>query len=207
MNALEPISEATREQAFQALQQLFGEGAIDVATLEHRSEAVACATTRRELQDAMAGLPGTLLRGSVVSGQTLTRVQPVTGDSRIYVFGSSIRRTGPFRIPHAWDLVVHAGSAVLDLSEASLEAPSVLRVRVILGQVRLLVPEEFEVQCEGGGLLGVTPHRTLGTASDRASLRIVCHVTLGRVQLELLKRRSFSSKVGGVVSSWFRRFR
>lgn len=151
-------SDAERDQAIDRLRDAAGEGRLTLEELTDRIGVAAGARTRGELarltDDLPAGAPGG------APAPAAGAIQSVFGD---------VRRAGRWQVPASsrWGTVF--GDVVLDLREASVEAPEVaIEASSVFGDVDLLVPEGVAVEVRSRTFFGDVRQEVGDTAAPGA---------------------------------------
>ncbi|MCR8579127.1 DUF1707 domain-containing protein [Streptomyces sp. Isolate_219] len=126
------ISEDDRDSALRRLQHAFAEGHISHEDMDERLHRVLSATSRSELDAALASLP--------------------LDDSNavIAAAGGRIKRRGAWRVPRNFKVESAFGRLNLDLSRAIIEHP-VIDIELLLGTGRatITVPRDAIVNVDG----------------------------------------------------------
>lgn len=152
-----PPDDAERAAASAALQAAFAEGHLSLEELEARLEEVEHAARREEIHAALAGVPQ---RGEIVPGAGALRVRAVSEGAPLVwrTMAARIHYGGALTLPSELSLWTVVGTSVLDLSEARWEGHLVVRLSAVAGRVRVIVPPDVAVACEGRAFVGSLPH-------------------------------------------------
>lgn len=159
-------SDAERDLVAEVVRQAAGDGRLTLDELDQRLDSVYSARTYRDLESAVADLPGARLPGPPAaapqppSGEvTQWRANPVVasagpGDSAVAVF-SEAKRGGAWVVPPDYSSVAVFGSVELDVREASFAANVVqIQANAVFGEVTLLVGDGVTVNVAGTPVLG-----------------------------------------------------
>ncbi len=169
-----------RDLVIDRLSSDYAHGRFEVDELEHRLALAHSAQTAVELDALVTDLVPAATASVALVPLQKTRV----------VFGS-IERTGPWAVPPRLAASVVCGHLLLDLREARL-APgeTTIDVRVLMGNVEVIVPPGVEVEVSASSFLGSAEERVERgerverVASRAARVRIVGHVRLGNLEVE-----------------------
>ncbi|MCP3990529.1 MAG: DUF1707 domain-containing protein [Actinomycetia bacterium] len=165
----EPSSTPTdfeRQAAVDRVQQALAEDIIQFEEVDGRFAAIYGATTRPELEAALAGLP--------------VPVQPPPpAPARHLAPRSSFTLIGDVKIGGwmAFDPVIDAttliGDVVIDLSSAAFPAGGItVSGRVLIGDVRVIVPDGARVQVEATALVGGRKERLTPPVANGPVVRV-----------------------------------
>lgn len=137
------ISDADRERAAQRLHTALAEGRITLAELEERLSVVYAARFESELRPPLADLPGAEIAAAPVA-------QPAAEPVVLRAGLSSLKRTGPWRVPARLKVHAGVGSVLLDFCDAENPNPVVdLEIEAGAGSVKLLVPDNATADVDG----------------------------------------------------------
>jgi hypothetical protein len=179
-----------REQVIQILSDSFANDLIDVDTfdvriaLAHEAKTVA---KLDELVSDLAPIPVDAKRAALV---------PLTVDAgldgarpaqrRLLAVFSSVERSGRWAVPKQLKTVSVFGNAELDFREAQF-APGTteVEVRVVFGNLEIIVPPHLDVECEGNALFASFESHSGDAvpAPDRPRLRIRGTAVFGNVEI------------------------
>lgn len=173
------LTPAARDEAIARLGEHYARNHLETADYERRVEQAERATTTAELDAALAGLPSlndTALVPRERSGQLTTTVQALL---------SSATHRGRWKVPSRVVVNATLGAVELDLVEAEIAGEVEIEVKVLLGSVRIVVPEDLAVDVSGQAVLGSFDHLSQGSRAsrDRRSVRITGKCLLGSVEV------------------------
>ena len=199
------LTPKARDEALHALQQHYAENHLELNDLETRIEQVERAISVAEVNDALSGLPPLPFRGEVVGLVKLPDAQvssPAHIESLVAVLGATTRH-GAWTPPPLTRIITVLGSALVDLTEARLEGVTEIRVRSVLGSVKILVPQGVRVECRGLAVAGAFP--VFDQASEPVSaqrgvvVRISGWTLLGSVEVEVREKRGLLENLKGLL--------
>lgn len=177
-------SDAEREAVVERLRQASVEGRLTFQELTERTEAAYTASTRAELALLTADLPdaaaGPVPAGrppSVPSGRKRRWYAAVLGDTR---------RRGKWRVDSEIGVVAVMGDVTLDLREAEVRSNVVdILVTVVLGDVKIIVPDGVDVDLEGFAVMGDKKINVLGgpAARNMPKVRVRAWAVMGDVKV------------------------
>ena len=106
---------------------------------------------------------------------------------RVLTIWSGTQRQGTWRVPKKLRVVTVMGGTDLDFREAEF-GPGVTEVKVtiVMGGIAIIVPPHLQVECDGGGILGLFEgmHRGAGERDRNAPLlRITGVVVMGALEI------------------------
>lgn len=167
-------SDVDRERVSEALREAAADGRLTLTELEDRLEATYSARTYGDLQPITADLP----RGPYpipssaaaptpvwsATGRPARSTEPpaspngpVVRSEKVTNILSSTKRNGRWEVPERLDVVNVLGDATLDFTEAIVRTPEVvLQVGVVLGELKIIVPEGIDVRIESSNILSET---------------------------------------------------
>jgi hypothetical protein len=159
-------TQETRQQTIDVLCQHYAAQTLDSAEFERRVGHAHSAVTAAEVRGLLADLPGLAsagassqraaapdaarrARGSEVPADLVRDSQLVVG-----VLGAGMRKGNWIPARHVWSVGI-MGGVDLDLREARL-GPGVTEITAfaMFGGVKLIVPRDLQVECEGIGIMG-----------------------------------------------------
>ncbi len=186
------IGDADRDRVAELLHTAAAEGRLTGVEVTDRLERAWAARTADELAPLVADLP-------IAAGDALPGSSPV--EEEVTAFFRDQRRTGEWEVPPRLRVVVTLGSAVIDLTRATVRTPEiVLDLAVTGGTVAITVPAGVPVVVDEGLTV-------FGTWDNRAPVAASAHAGAGVVRVT-------GSVVGGKVtivadraSAWRRRRR
>jgi Domain of unknown function (DUF1707)/Cell wall-active antibiotics response 4TMS YvqF len=140
------ISDAEREAVVARLNAATGEGRLTLTEFTERSGLAYAARTEAELVPLLADLPAVAAAAPAVrSAAPVRQVTPV----------GAVKRSGRWRIDRDTEIGTVLGAIKLDLTHAQVAASEVeLRVRAVLGSVKVWVPRGVRVEVTGTSALG-----------------------------------------------------
>jgi hypothetical protein len=180
------LTPAARDEAIERLQDHYARNDLEVEDFERRVELAENASTRDQLEAALAGLPVSDAEALVPaerSGQLTTRVSALL---------SSQQRRGRWKVPSRVVVNATLGSVELDLVDAEVTGEVDLEIKARLGSVTVVVPEGLGLEVEGSAVLGSFDHLVQDPASarDRRRVRIRGSAVLGSVEILVRKKSS-----------------
>lgn len=152
-------SDTDRDQVIQLLHVAYEEGRITYAEHDERTAAALRAKTFEELEDLTADLVP-------VAPAVPSTVDPAGASvesDRLTAMLSESKRTGPWRIRRLTHANAFAGSVLLDLTEATFEAPVVeINCSVFVGDVKIIVRPGTNVLMQASTILGDSSVKGIG---------------------------------------------
>ncbi|GLZ14757.1 hypothetical protein Acsp04_49920 [Actinomadura sp. NBRC 104425] len=152
-------SDRDRDERLVRLHTAFAEGRLTEAELDERIDLVLAARTYADLDRLTADLPGTgrTAPDGTAAAAPRARVVPAprTGLAGRWqmAYKSSVRRTGRWRLPERYTVVVYKGGCLLDLRSAELSSPvTVVRVVAYKSNVDIVVPPNVRLEISGLGV-------------------------------------------------------
>lgn len=168
-------SDADREQALTRLHQAVGTGALGLEEFTSRSDLVLRASTRGQLDEVLADLPGPPPRSEPPS------LALSTGNG-------SVKQTGRWVVPRLIDVQCGVGRVTVDFTNATCtHREVVLRVKMTkVGRVRVIVPRGWLVRVEEAqSTHGAVTNKANHPADDYAPmLRVFADVGGGRLKIK-----------------------
>ncbi len=153
-----------RESAIQLLTDSF---AADLLTLDQFDECVARA------------------HGAISIAELDALIAELPAKRRFRSLFGSLKRRGAMVVPGELQVTSVFGSMVLDLREACFTtATTEMRVRVVCGNLEIIVPPGLAVDCEGSTVFANVESRAHSAAGDRPLLRIRGPVVFGNVEVK-----------------------
>lgn len=141
-------SDIEREGTTERLTAACAEGRLTLEELGVRVERAVAAVTRDELDRLVADLP-------VSSAHSVEPLAVASKRRRMVAVMSSAVRRGHWRIPARLTSVSVMAETELDLRHASLEAAvTELTLVVVMGSVKVIVPEGIDVEVNGMIVMG-----------------------------------------------------
>jgi uncharacterized membrane protein len=164
------VSDADREAVAQALREAGLEGRLTPDELATREAAAYAAVTAPDLYALVSDLPvARELAASQLAPYGL-RSEPVTGTNAgahiptpatsgtptsLWSVLGEVKRTGQWEVPERLSVHLALGETRLDLREATLTAPvTTIDILGTLGEVKVIVPDSWRIECSGSGILG-----------------------------------------------------
>jgi hypothetical protein len=147
------VSDADREQVAETLRVAAGDGRLSLAELDERLDACFAARTYGDLAGLVSDLPGS------VPPSTVALTKPPKDLVRVKRIGGNASYRGAWQAPRRLEADLRGGNLVLDFSTATVASPVVeVDVRMLGGNVRLIVPDGFdvdtdEVEMQGGDVV------------------------------------------------------
>jgi Domain of unknown function (DUF1707)/Cell wall-active antibiotics response 4TMS YvqF len=172
-------SDADRERVVELLRDAHADGRL---TTEEHSERVGSAYTARTLGD-LSGLTVDLSSADD---------QPIQLDSRpVYAMFGTVRRGGRWVVPARFGVSALFGTVEIDLREAMLRRRHVvIDATMVVGSLRLLVPEGVRVEFTGRALVGSRGPRTPRRQTpDAPVVEVIGTLLLASVNAWTPKRR------------------
>ena len=149
-----------REQVIARLSDGYAQDLFDVDELERRLDLAHAARTVAELDALVADLGAAPTTALVVAGPTAIDDPTRADDKRLRVVLGSVERRGRWVVPRRLDLRVWWGNSELDFRDASI-GPGVttIEVRVVMGNLELLVPPQLAVEVDVSSIMGSVTER------------------------------------------------
>ena len=176
-----------REEVIQRLSDSFANDLLDVDAFEQRVADAHQASSVAALDALVADLAPL---PSEAKRTALARIEPdpAVADEqpkRVLAVFSSIERRGGWTVPRELRTVTVFGNAELDFREARFAGVTELQVRVVFGNLEIIVPPQLAVDCEGAAVFGSFAHGG-GAVADpgRPLLRIRGAAVFGNVEIE-----------------------
>ena len=157
-----------REAAIQLLSTAFAEDYLSAEEFERRVTEVYKAASESAVAAVTADLPAATESKQVGPARAVS--------AKLSSVLSSVERGGRLVVPAELQLRSTLGNIVLDLRQAQLqEGVTEIRVRAIMGNIELLLPEDLRVECRGRAFAGRFAHRAVEvpTAREQGSARVV----------------------------------
>jgi hypothetical protein len=173
LNALR-ASDAERQSTSRRLQAACVEGYLTLEDFSERVGRALAAQTRGELAELTLDLPSHVAPA--------TRPQPERPVSSTVVVLSGVERSGVWRIAETSSLLVALGSCKLDLRRATIGARLTrIDVRVIFGNLEVIVPHGVEVELDAASILSSKTQRVSGSPpiGDAPRIAISGYVVAG----------------------------
>jgi uncharacterized protein DUF1707/cell wall-active antibiotic response 4TMS protein YvqF len=170
------VSDAERDAVVARLNDATGEGRLTIEEFSERVSAALAAKTRGDLDVLLTDLPAhpaTQPRPARAAGPRTAEITPI----------GSVKRGGNWRVDRDMELGTIVGSVKLDLRQAQIISGVELRVRAVVGSIKIWVPDGVEVDVAGQSILG---SRSIaeGTAQAGAPrLRLHLDTVVGSVKV------------------------
>jgi hypothetical protein len=149
-----------REAAIQLLSTAFAQDYLSTEEFERRVTEVYRAASESAVAAVTADLPAATESTQVVPARAMS--------AKLSSVLSNVERGGSLVVPAELRLQSTMGNIVLDLRQARFqEGVTEIRVRAIMGNIELLLPEDLQVECRGRALVGHFAHRATGVLPDR----------------------------------------
>jgi hypothetical protein len=149
--------EVDRERVIQTLCAHFAHDNLNTQELELRFEHAYQAQTSVELRALVAGLPALpaeALTSSPLYG-VAPRGQPEPEEKRHLVVMSNVTKRGQWTPARETKVTCVMGSAKFDLRDANiLEGVTHFDVKILMGEVELIVPPGMRVEADGFAIMG-----------------------------------------------------
>lgn len=196
-------SDVDRERVAEALRSAAEDGRLTLSELEERLEATFQARTYGDLQPITRDLPqGPYpIPGNQPQRQWSTQSQPAerpmtdapaSRSERISAILAEEKRAGRWEVPQRIDVMVVCGSAELDFSDAIVRSNEVvISGAVVLGQLKILVPEGVDVRMEtSANILGERKSKLRAPVTPGGPVyRVKSLLVLGEIQVRPPKRK------------------
>ncbi|GLW62425.1 hypothetical protein Arub01_06690 [Actinomadura rubrobrunea] len=153
-------SDRDRDERLVLLHTAYAEGRLTEAELDERIDQVLAARTYADLDRLTADLPdagdGACPARPAADGPRSRVVPgPRTGLAGRWqmAYKSDVRRTGRWRLPERYTVVVYKGACVLDLRSVELASSvTVMRVAAYKSRVDIVVPPDVRLEIAGLGV-------------------------------------------------------
>lgn len=201
-------SDTDRERVAEALRDAAGDGRLTLTELEERLEATFAARTYGDLQPITKDLPqgpypmpnvGGAMQPSIPNPYSAQPpvARPAAGvpdlrTERITTILGEEKRTGRWEVPHRVEVSCFLGDVTLDFTEAIVRhAEVVVNVGVVLGSVKLIVPNGIDVRLDPGTtILGERKHKLTGPVTPGGPIYWVRgFVLLGEISIRPPKEK------------------
>ncbi len=168
------VSDAERERVVTRLNEATSEGRLSLEEFSDRVSTALAARTRGDLDVVVRDLPATALQPTAAASNPGDRIVPV----------GSVKRSGRWRLDRDVHLGAMVGSVKLDLRHAELPASVVnLRVKTVVGSVKVWVPRGVAVEVEGRSVVGSRSVEEDAPRSDAPLLRLTIDTVVGSVKI------------------------
>jgi hypothetical protein len=171
------IREDDRDMAVRRLQDAYATGLISHEEMEQRLHQALTATTRGELEVALAALP-----------------EEENATATIGAVSGRIRRRGAWRVPRTLKVESALGKVHLDLSRAVIEHPVVdIELRLGTGGATITVPRDAVVEIEGLRAVWKDPRYKARRHSGSGGPKIRISGSMGLGRLRVRRRRPIAA--------------
>ncbi len=199
--AVQPVraSDTEREVVARQLSVACGEGRLTLEELSTRVGQAYAAVYRADLEPLVADLPAAGTSPSPLAAAT----QPEGGRQQsrwiVSVMGSTTRR-GHWRMPARSKVLTLMAETEIDLRHALIEEPEMeLKLYLLMGEQRVIVPEGVEVEVTGAVVMG---ERQVDVASVRPRpgvprLHIKVVGAMGEVQIRTATQAAIPGRKAG----------
>jgi len=182
------VSDAEREHVIGLLQKATGRGLLDLDEFTTRTDAAVAARTRAELNAVVIDLPGIAHRAAAPKPESL----------ELRATMSTLKRSGRWRVPSELIVRNKMGVTELDFTDALIEHDVVtVRLDVIAGSTRILVPERSTVDVDGLELTAGTLRNKVDSTRARGRPHFVID-GLVRAGSVIIKRPTYI-QIGSLV--------
>lgn len=195
-NAPLPVPAPTaelREQAIAQLSRAFAAGLIELDDLELRTERAVRATTRDELDSAIAGLtpkPATAVQST--NPEEFAIDHPRRKPSRVtFIMMGGLDRKGRWSVARRHVGLAVMGGAFLDFREAVLQqGVTDVYLFTMWGGIEVAVPPGLDVEVSGLALMGGlerVEQESGSTDPRRPRLHLHCFALMGGIDVRILE--------------------
>ena len=198
------VSDAERESALSGLREAYVEGRLNLEEYSQRMDAALASRTRGQLAELTRDLPATVAAAVPAAPATPRGPLQPAPDWTVSIM-SDTKRQGRWRLGAPLNALSLMSSLRLDLRQSEIPHDSVLNVYVIMGDVKILVPEGVEVAFEEITLMGSQQdkRRSAPPPPGAPVVRLRGFVLMGNVEV-LNGEQTFMGKMaerfGGRVS-------
>jgi hypothetical protein len=179
-------SDADRERVSAALQTACAEGRLTMTELEERLAAAYAAETDADLAAIMRDLRPSAAQPGDGAGTAPTSIRDVG-------IIAGFERKGRWTVGRAFRGLAVIGDGEIDLRQARfLDGETTIHATAIIGTIRVVVPEDADVQIGGTGVIGGFDHHDEGPGTPGAPrITITGFAFCGKVEVE---RRSANAE-------------
>lgn len=199
----EPIDEAQREGAIDALRRAAGDGVIDLEEFGERAGTVYAADHLDEIRSVLADLPSADLPvlAQVPDPHETASTMPPSPPPRppapsvdaqyVVAVMSGADRSGRWTVKAQVNVVAVMGGCKLDFRHAELSSPvTQINAVSVMGGIEIIVPEGVPVEVDGFVLMGGVDNKTRAEAAPgRPILRVTAFGVMGGVSVRHPRRR------------------
>ena len=176
-----------REAAIQLLADSFAADLLTVEEFDDRIGRAHAATTIAAIDALVADLAQSAPRSTALLPLSVEPALTATKKRFRSLFGN-LERHGAWVVPDRLGVAAVFGNAVIDFREARFTAQTTeVEVRVIFGNLEIIVPPQLAVDCEGSSVFGnIENHGSAAVADpDRPLLRIHGSAIFGNVEVQM----------------------
>ncbi|HET7034872.1 MAG TPA: DUF1707 domain-containing protein [Thermomicrobiaceae bacterium] len=190
------VSDAERESALAGLREAYVEGRLNLEEYSQRMDATLAARTRGQLAELTRDLPA--IASPAAPGSTYAApsgpLQPAPNWTVSIM--SDTKRQGRWRLREPLNALSLMASLRLDLRQADIPHEAVLNVFVIMGDVKILVPEGVEVDFGEITLMGSQQDKRTSPPPPPGApvVRLRGFVLMGNVEV-INEERNFMGKI------------
>ncbi|AKK03387.1 DUF1707 SHOCT-like domain-containing protein [Corynebacterium epidermidicanis] len=184
-------TDTERSQALEIVSQALSRGQLNFVEFDERSQAVTAAVYRDELVAPLADLVvnphQAVVPVDAPSNSAISQVVPgADGESMSIGILSEHKREGIWTIAKSHTSIAVLGDNVLDLTAARFaDRDLTINVCAVLGEVKIIVPDDVHLTAPGFALLGEFTAKNAGVAPAGApTIRVQGLALLGAVTVE-----------------------
>lgn len=183
------ISDSDRQKVAEVLREAAGEGRIELEELDERLELTWGARTYADLVPITADLHLPAHPQPTSSPMPRPDDVPATGHASSTAILGECKRQGVWSVPEHHSAFALMGSVVIDLRQARLSAHDTqINASTIMGDVKIIVPADFNVVIDGTPILGEFGHGKDKTAAevgpDSPTIRVRGMALMGSVTVQ-----------------------
>ncbi len=193
-----------REEVMDVLTSYFASAQLDTDEFDRRLALAQRAETGDELEALLTDLGGSAT-GVVIRGDTAPANDAafVPRPKRVLSILNAAKRQGTWYVPEYFKVISVMGEVLLDFREADLGAGlTEVEVTSVMGSVKVIVPPDLQVQCDGDGILGQFDSLERGTIDidpDLPLLRITGVAVMAAVEIKVMSIDGAFLSTGGNV--------
>lgn len=173
------VGDREREAATEALAKAYSHGQLTLDEYEERVTQVQSAKTKNQLKQVIFDLTEPA-RDELARLPQSTELAPVKLSA---VFGQC-GRGGSWNVPEFTKSMTLLGGTKLDFREANLPGDVHIHLRVVFGEVELIVPTDVDVRWDGRVYLGEFEQTGEKTDVVRSTIHLTGFVLLGEVNID-----------------------
>jgi hypothetical protein len=179
------VSDADRDQVAEVLRLAAGDGRLTPAELDERLGLAFAATTYADLEAITRDLPGPAGAPSPGAGFPADRIGGKPSGKFSLALMSGARRSGHWTLPRRYTAVAVMGGVELDLRNARFSEREVtIQTYCLMGGVKIIAPDDIEVDVSGIAFMGGFDHRASGPGVPGAPLvRVIGFALMGGVEV------------------------